>query len=222
MKKFIALKDNLSRIFLSDKTRINTNSIHLQNQLILIDFYKEDFLTVTIMGITVFYFYNNSKVKPFNDFIDITSNEKYKLKNIICNSLLKTNIIIEGADGIGKSTLVMELAHMGYITQDRAVNEITRKIRKEIPLNERLKSISDYLSYDKYRKVIFLFLSDESILENRINSRENISEFDKRALEFHRLYIDTYFHLRHYENLYLIDCFNKSPLELALEIKSLI
>lgn len=68
MKKYIALKDNLDRIFLLQKTKI-----------------KSHFLK-----------------------IDITLNEKYLLKNILNGSLKKTNIVIEGADGVGKSTLVME------------------------------------------------------------------------------------------------------------------
>ena len=217
MKKFIALKDNLQRIFHNDKNVIKTVITKRDNVEAIINYY-EGFFTITLKEITIFYFLDNSKVKPFNDFIEVTGNKKYKIENIIKGEVIKTNIVIEGADGVGKSTLVKEL----YLTQDRAVKQITQKMRQEIPVEERIGSVKKYLNEDKERKVIFLYLSDEKVLKNRVEGRENISEYDKKALIFQRLYVDTYNHLKDYNNLHIIDCLGKSPIQLALEIEKMI
>ena len=130
--------------------------------------------------------------------------------------------MIEGADGVGKSTLVAELAYKGYITQDRAVNEVTRKMREEIPKEDRIQGVKEYLEMDKNRKLVFLYLSDENVLKQRIESRKNISEYDKKALIFQRLYLDTYNGLKSFSNIYIIDCLGKTPAELVKEIENLI
>lgn len=127
--------------------------------------------------------------KPLNDFIDVTSNEKYQLKNILSGSLKKMNLVIEGADGVGKSTLIRNLANKGYLAQDRAVKEVTQKIREEISSEERISGIKEYLQSDLNRKLVFLYLSDETVLKERINTRSLITEFDKKALIFQRLYV---------------------------------
>ncbi len=222
MKKYIVLKDNLERIFLSKNEKIKSNFITKENHNLLVEYYTS-FITVHIEKIiTIFYFFNKTEEKLTNDFIDVTSNEKYKLKNILNGSLKKTNIVIEGADGVGKSTLIKQLANQGYISQDRAVKEVTQKIRIEISREERIDDIKKYLKSDTNRKLVFLYLSDESVLENRINSRELISEFDKKALIFQRLYLDTYNHLSHFKNLYIVDCLGKTPENLVKEIEKLI
>lgn len=222
MKKYIALKDNLERIFLSKKTKINSYNLIRANNVIIVEHYN-DFITVNVNKIiTIFYFFNYTQEKPFNDFIDITTSKKYLLKNILKGSLKKVNIVIEGADGVGKSTLVKKLANRGYLTQDRAVKEVTQKMREEIPTKERIDEIRKYLQTDLNRKLVFLYLSDEAALEKRINSRKSISEFDKKALIFQRLYVDTYTRLSNFKNLYIIDCLGRTPEDLAKEIEKLI
>ena len=144
------------------------------------------------------------------------------MKNIYKGSLKKINVIIEGADGVGKSTLAQNLAVEGILTQDRAVKEITQKMREEIPDTIRINKVKQYLKEDKNRKVIFLYLSDEESLKKRIYSREVVSEFDKKAIIFQRLYLDTYYNLKNYKNLFLIDCLNKTEKDLLAEIKELI
>lgn len=221
MKKYIALKDNLERIFLLGKTKTNSYTLKKGKHSMLIEEYN-GFSTVNIDEIiTIFYFFDETE-KTFNDFIDITLNEKYLLKNILRGSLKKINVVIEGADGVGKSTLVRQLANKGYITQDRAVREVTQKMREEISNKERIESVKEYLYSDKKRKLIFLFLSNEKELEGRINMREKISEYDKKALIFQRLYVDTYNQLSNIKNLYIIDCLGKTPLDLVDEIEKLI
>jgi len=222
MKKYVALKDNLGRIFLSDKTKVDSYEVKIRENEILVENYN-GFSTVNInKKITIFYFSNEAKQKPFDDFIDVTQNSLYELKSILDGSLKQTNMVIEGADGVGKSTLVTELAYKGYITQDRAVKEVTRKMREEIPKKHRIEDVKKYLEEDINRKLIFLYLSDENVLKQRIESRENISEYDKKALIFQRLYLDTYNELKDFSNIYIIDCLGKTPTELVKEIERLI
>lgn len=222
MKKYVALKDNLGRIFLSDKIKIDSYKLKIGKNEILVENYN-GFSTVTINGnITIFYFSDETEQRPFNDFINVTQNKLYLLENVLKGSLKQTNIVIEGADGVGKSTLVAELAYKGYITQDRAVNEVTRKMREEIPKEDRIQGVKEYLEMDKNRKLVFLYLSDENVLKQRIESRKNISEYDKKALIFQRLYLDTYNELKSFSNIYIIDCLGKTPAELVKEIENLI
>lgn len=221
MKKYIALKDNLERIFLSKKIKTNSYIVRKEKNSVLVEHY-DGFITVNINQIiSIFYFFNETAEKPFNDFIDVTINNMYSLKKILQGQLKKTNIVIEGADGVGKSTLVSLLAEKGYLTQDRAVKEVTQKMREEISNNDRVENVKKYLQFDKSRKLVFLYLSNEIELKKRINMRENISEYDKKALIFQRLYVDTYNQLKGYDNLYIIDCLGKTPLDLVKEIEKL-
>lgn len=144
------------------------------------------------------------------------------MKNIFKGSLKKTNVVIEGADGVGKSTLAKNLALEGILVQDRAVKEITQKMREEISDITRINGVEEYLKEDEKRKVFFLYLSDEKVLKERIYTREFVSEFDKKAIIFQRLYLDTFDKLRNYKNLFLIDCLNKTEEDLLTEIKELI
>ncbi len=220
MKKYVALKDNLGRIFLLDKIKIDSYKLKIGKNEILVENYKK-FSTISInKTITIFFF--SDEERPFNDFINVTQNKLYLLENVLKGSLKQTNIVIEGADGVGKSTLVAELAYKGYITQDRAVNEVTRKMREEIPKEDRIQGVKEYLEMDKNRKLVFLYLSDENVLKQRIESRKDISEYDKKALIFQRLYLDTYNELKSFSNIYIIDCLGKTPAELVKEIENLI
>lgn len=222
MKKYITVKNNLERIFLSQRVQNKTFQIIKEKQKLIVEYY-DSFIAVNITGIiTIFYFFNDTCEQPHNDFIDVTLNEKYLLRNILKGSLKKINVIIEGADGVGKSTLAQNLAVEGILTQDRAVKEITQKMREKIPDTIRINKVKQYLKEDKNRKVIFLYLSDEESLKKRIYSREVVSEFDKKAIIFQRLYLDTYYNLKNYKNLFLIDCLNKTEKDLLAEIKELI
>lgn len=222
MKKYIALKDNLGRIFLSNKIKIDSYKVKIRENIILVEIY-EGFATVKINQIiTIFYFFDETKERPFNDFIDITQNDLYSLKNILNGSLKNTNIVIEGADGVGKSTLVTELANNGYITQDRAVEEVTKKMKEEVSREYRVQSVKEYLQMNRDRKLIFLYLSNQEVLKKRIESRENISEYDKKALIFQKLYLDTYNELENFDNIYIVDCLGKTPKDLSKEIVKLI
>ena len=218
MKTYIALKDNLERIFLSDKVLIRKWIIKKGSKEVFVEKYK-GFYSIKIPDIIrLFFISQNSTIKPHNDFIDVTGNKLYKISNILNGSLKKINIIIEGADGLGKSTLVNELAQQGYLSQDRAIHEVTQSMREYIPKEIRVENVRKYLAENKNRRLIILYLSDEEVLRERILNREEISEYDKKAIIYQRLYIDTYFALKDFENIFLIDVLGKSPKQIATEI----
>ena len=222
MHKYIALKDNLERIFLSDKKLVRTRKFQREGKEILLEAY-EGFYSIKIVGIVrLFYISKKSNVKKHNDFIDVTWNSLYKVQNILRGSLNCTNIVIEGADGTGKSTLINELAQLGYLCQDRAVHEVTQSMRENIPRNIRINNVRLYLEEKRHRKLVILYLSKEGELEKRIFSREEISEYDKKALIFQKLYLDTYFSLQCFQNIFLLDGYDKAPRELANEVIKLI
>lgn len=79
MRTYIALKDNLERIFLSDKILIKKIVIQKRSEEILMEKY-EGFYSIKIDNIIrLFYISKNSKIQPHNDFIDVTSNDFYKI-----------------------------------------------------------------------------------------------------------------------------------------------
>ena len=87
------------------------------------------------------------------------------------------------------------------------------------PKDERLKSIKEFLS-DKNKKLIFLFFLDDKKLLERINSREEVSEYDKVAIEKQRLYIDAYESLKDdYDNVSAIDTTSLNEQQLAQFVK---
>lgn len=222
MKIYIALKDNLERIFLSDKKRLKSKLLIDNQTPIIVEEYIEFFTMKIGDSCTLICIPEKAKIVPHKDFIEVTDNRYYFIKNLINHSVIKTNIIIEGADGTGKSTLVSQLANQGYLCQDRAIKEITQSMREEIPKKTRISNVYEYLLKEPKRKVVFLYLSKEEELEKRILARGDLSEYDKKALIFQRLYLDTYESLKNLPNLYLIDAFQKTPKQLANEIRKLV
>lgn len=222
MYKYIILKDNLERIFFTGKKLLLSKKICKEGRELLLEKY-EGFYSIKIVGIIrLFYISENSNVKRYRDLIDVTKNKLYKIENILKGSLINTNIVIEGADGTGKSTLTRELAQKGYLCQDRAICEVTQSMREYIPKEIRLHNVKMYLEEKKNSKLVILYLSKEEELKKRIFSREEISEYDKKALIFQRLYLDTYFSLQHYQNIFLLDGYNKTPEELVQSVIKLI
>lgn len=88
---------------------------------------------------------------------------------------------------------------------------------------KRILTVSKYLEANKNRKVVFLYMSDETELYRRIYSREIISEYDRDTVIFQRLYVDTYLKLSLlHDNIYLVDCLNKSRTDMVNEILRII
>ncbi len=216
---YLALKDNLLKIFISDKVKLGTEYVRC-GKIDVIKTLFQDFYTLEFKNIvTLIYIQENKLEIKHADFIDVTENSKFYIEDILNGSVVNANTVIEGSDGVGKSTLVANLAQLGILCQDRAVNSITKKMKPEIESNERLFSIQKYLDEEPSRKVIFLYLSSEFELNKRIYSREFISEYDKHSIIFQRLYVDTYMKIKEkYKNIFLLDCLNKSEEDMVKEL----
>lgn len=223
MKMYIALKDNLNRIFLYDKILIKVIIIKKDDKKLYVEKY-EGFYSIKIeeKDLRIFYIDENSKVKPYKDFIDVTSNNIYKISNILKDSINNMNTVIEGADGTGKSTLVNELAQQGYLCQDRAIREVTQSMREEIPKDIRINNVKRYLEKDIKRNLVILYISDENVLKKRILNRKDISEYDKKAIIYQKLYLDTFLSLKKYDNIFLVDGLGKNKKQIATEVIKLI
>ncbi len=223
IRRFLALKDHLLKIFLKDKDF----KMQIARQKQMGDGKKIWKITTVYDGvsmvcyneeITIIQLDDSSPIQRHPDFIDVTQNPLYDEESILAGHVKKVNLVIEGSDGVGKSTLVSDLANQGILCQDRAVREITQKMRMEISEDERLASVQNYLRQNKNRKVVFLYLSNEALLMQRVYARGVVSSYDKQTVNFQRLYVETYQKLRENENLFLVDGFLKSRERMVEEI----
>lgn len=105
------------------------------------------------------------------------------------------------------------------MVQDRAVDEICVLMKEEVPIQERNLKVSNFLNANNSKKVIFLYVSNEKELWNRVLARENISEYDKKTLKTQKIYLETYQNIKNKcKNIFLIDTFNKTTEAISKEI----
>ena len=147
--------------------------------------------------------------KPPNGFIEVTGNSNFENANIYNGSIISNNTIIEGTDGVGKTTTIEGLLKYGIICQDRCMDVISVNMLFDIPMEVRAKKYQEYFKkIDK--KIIFLVNNDREEIERRINTRERLSEFDKLAYKYNVLYLDTYNYMKERNmlegKLFLVDC----------------
>jgi len=194
------------------------------------------------------YMYNDKKIKEYNNlknkllieeykngliivksvdaltsksFIDVSENVLYDSKNI--NNLLVTNFVIEGTDGVGKTSTIIELVNKGIVCFDRD-EEICKYMLFDIDEDTRCRAYKKYLDSVPY-KIIFLINDSKEELDRRINIREKISEFDKYAYEYNLLYKNTYIAMQKYDiydKLVMIDCTGLSFYEQVDKVKKYI
>ncbi len=218
MKTYIILKDGAESNFLLGKSILKKNTVFMSGKEVTLEKY-DLFYSINVQGvIRLFYIPNDSSIENNKNLLEVTGNRKYNVNNILQGSLKNTNIVIEGSDGVGKTTLVKELAKNGLLTQDRAVEEVTRSMKTYRSRKERIQRVETYLRNNPSKKLVFLYLSNEDVLYNRVFSREVVDEFDKESIISQRLYIDTYNALRNYPNLFLVDCLDKAPEEIANKV----
>lgn len=149
--------------------------------------------------------------KPDKTFIEVTENLIYKNENIINGSIKRSNIIIEGTDGVGKTTTIIKLLENGIICQDRCEDVISKNMLFDISMEKRAKEIyTEYFYNNQNIKIVFLINLDKEELKRRINQRDKISEFDLLAYDYGLLYKETYEYItKNYDTkgrLILIDC----------------
>ena len=90
-------------------------------------------------------------------------------------------IILEGCDGVGKTSTIELLKKSGICCSDRSKDVFSRYMVKEVSMKERARVYFEYLNmHDDF--IIFLVNNDKDELERRINLRPIKNEFDENAL----------------------------------------
>jgi len=158
-------------------------------------------------------------------FIDVTSNSFYQNKNIYNGSIISTNTIIEGSDGVGKSITIEKLLDYGIICQDRSNDVISKYMMFDVSMEERVNHYHDYLK-NTDKRIIFMINNDKDELLRRINSREEISDFDLDTVKYNQLYLDTYNYMKERNllcnKLIIVDVSGLSIFDQVSEVKKLI
>lgn len=149
------------------------------------------------------------------------------------NDLIKYNsydyenyvAIIEGTDGVGKSSTINKLFEQGIKCRDRSKDVISKNMLFSVELETRVKVYHEYLK-EIDKKIIFLVNNDKEELERRINKREKISAFDIEAYAYNKLYVDTYNYMKENDllenKLFLVDCTGLTFDEQVRKVKDVI
>ena len=137
----------------------------------------------------------------------------------------KYKIILEGTDGVGKTATIAKLREERIECQDRSKDIISKYMLFTVSMEERAKQYEEYLKKSDV-KVIFLINNNDDELMKRIYSREVIGEFDLEAVEYNKLYLDTYEYMKKLnllqDKLYLVDCTNLTLEEQVEKVKGVI
>ena len=163
--------------------------------------------------------------KPPYGFIEVTDNSRFENSKIYNGSIISNNAIIEGTDGVGKTTAIEGLLQKGIICRDRCMEVISVNMLFEISMEERTRKYQEYLKrIDK--KVVFLINNDKEELERRINLRGKLSEFDEEAYAYNILYLDTFNYMKEINmlegKLFMVNCTGLSVDEVMDKIESII
>lgn len=206
-KRYVSTRENYLNLYLKNCTFIDTykfldktvNIYNIKDNNFVVEKYAND--------LTIIKSINKLDIKGL---VDVTSNPLYQDESI--NNVKVSKAILEGTDGVGKTTVIENLIKKGIVCQDRS-EVICKYMLFDIPMKKRIKAYQKYLEEISPNYVIFLINDSKEELEKRINSRKVISEFDKLAYEYNLLYKDTYNEFKKYDNsnkLELIDCTNLS------------
>ena len=158
-------------------------------------------------------------------FVEVTGNELFENKNIFNGSIISNIAILEGTDGVGKSTTIEELLKEGIICQDRCMDVFSVNMVFDISMEKRVKKYQDYFKKTK-QIIIILVNNDKEELERRIRLRTHLSEFDEYAYEYNQLYLDTFNYMKDHNllmnKLFLVDTTNLSIKEQVNKVKEII
>lgn len=142
-----------------------------------------------------------------------------------CMSKSKVKIVLEGTDGVGKTSTIKLLKDEGILCDDRCKNVISKYMLFSVSMQERVKIYEKYLKNNDV-KVLFLINNDGNELMKRIHSREVISSYDEDAILYNELYLITYNYMKMknklYDKLFLVDCTNLSLNEQVQRVREII
>ncbi|MFI3307809.1 MAG: hypothetical protein R3Y21_04500 [Mycoplasmatota bacterium] len=150
---------------------------------------------------------NKNIIELYNMFFYNKNDDLFYIESEIIKKLKFTNIILEGTDGIGKTTLAKEFLKKGFVVQDRSEDVICKYMFEDISLETRIYEFKKFLRGDNVF-LVFLITQDKEELLRRINQRKEINKFDKKAWEYNLMYINTYEKLKNIKNIHGIDVTN--------------
>ncbi|MBE6557584.1 MAG: hypothetical protein E7661_01000 [Ruminococcaceae bacterium] len=107
---------------------------------------------------------------------------------------MSRKIILEGTDGVGKTSLATCLRKEGIEVSDRSKDVISKHMLFHVDMATRAAIYETYLR-DNDVLVIFMINHNKEEITRRIQARERISEFDKQANEYNVLYHETYLYM---------------------------
>lgn len=224
METHITTKENLLKRYMNEMKFLKSSSVSFaQNEIISklpILYYQECFL-IEIKGIvTLIKIPNNSNIYRHPDTIRVDNNVRYTIPNILDGYVINGNILLEGADGVGKTTISKGLAYKGIITEDRNVPNISWVMEPQYERNERIETIQKYIECSQNKTIVFFYNSNEKELLDRIETRGTRSDYDKFALYKQEKYLDTYEVLHNFRNLILYNVSGKSIYEITTDIEA--
>ena len=220
-KKYVSTRESSLTAYLSKCSIVNTYTCsdkevfqyeeHDSNQKFIVERCPNG---LTMIKTTV-----SLKIKGL---VDVSTNPLYSDENI--NHIKVSKAIIEGTDGVGKTSTIVELIKQGIVCFDRS-DFICKYMLFDIPMDVRVSAYREYLNEISPYYVIFLTNNSRAELENRINSRTIISDFDKKAYEYNVLYVKTYEAMleEHIDNpIELVDCTGLTVDEQVNKVKAFI
>lgn len=130
-------------------------------------------------------------------------------------------IVLEGGDGVGKTTISKVLGAIGGLTfYDRNHTGISKYMMLDNEESYIIGNIEEELArYDDVLTVI-LYSSEDCVIEERMAVRATegtLGKYDAEAVEYNRLYAKIFSCINH-ENLLMVDICGKSPFEITREI----
>lgn len=133
------------------------------------------------------------------------------------------NIVLEGTDAIGKTTLTTYLnEHFPQVKVfDRAKQDISKLMLFTNPPEEIASKIEDNIKRNlQDTHIFFLYTRDFDVLLKRVYAREVISDFDEDTVLYNSLYIIVWNLLKKKmnENFHLLDITDKTIWEISTEI----
>lgn len=118
-------------------------------------------------------------------------------------------VILEGTDGVGKTSTAEKLREEGFEISDRSRDVISKHMLFHVDMETRASVYEAFLRENDVR-VIFMINRNRAEITRRINSRDKISEFDRQANEYNVLYHETYLYMKErnmtHGKLLLADC----------------
>lgn len=225
MERYISLKDALD-----DRIAMEISIVGSSSKKICFGNYCDTLNTLladnclihTLKNIKIYDVPKESTFKRYDDLIDVTGDSRFSFSGILSGKAKATNVIVEGADGTGKTTATRRIAlEEGLLCKDRDANNISRYVSsKEISFQEKVKRIYEFIDNNKDLDILFLVLSDTLEMQRRIFSRKRITHYDLMAIETQKTYIDIYKELCFLPNLYLYDVSYSSKEEVKNLVRS--